>query len=157
MNRSLCDGCGACMEVCPTHALYLADGKAEVDETLCRACEACCAACPIQAIRLVTQDEPEAEPAPLPTLRREPEVVQIKTRPAPTPFRSRVLPVIGAALVWAGREMLPRLAESFLYDLGQRLPQGQSPSTRQRLSSKDKVGRGRGRGRRRRRRRGGGG
>jgi NAD-dependent dihydropyrimidine dehydrogenase PreA subunit len=118
-----CTGCGACLEVCPTGALYLVDGKATVDEARCRVCDACLAACPTVAITLA----PQAEPVRMPALRPEPEAIRIRTQPAP--LRFRVLPVAGAALVWAGREILPRLADFLLYTLDRQTTAPRLPGT----------------------------
>jgi Fe-S-cluster-containing hydrogenase component 2 len=106
-----CTGCGACLEVCPTGALYLVDGKATLDRALCRECEACLAACPSEAIILAAQGGPIAAATRLPARRPEPEVIRVRTQAAPVPFRSRALPLIGLALVWAEREILPWLAD----------------------------------------------
>lgn len=159
-----CTGCGACVEVCPTGALYLVDGKAAVDDALCRACEACLAACPREAISLTAEEEPAPLPARVPAIRPEPEVVRVTTPPtaqrsgalAPLTLRSRVLPVLGAALAWTGREIVPRLADIFL----ERLDRQATPSTRQTGGVARPMGsggrrEGRGGGRRRRERRGG--
>jgi NAD-dependent dihydropyrimidine dehydrogenase PreA subunit len=111
IDAEQCTGCAACVEVCPTGALYLVDGKATVDKALCRESEACLAVCPSGAITLAAQDEPLAEMVRVPALRPEPEAIQVRTQAAPVPFRSRVLPLIGSALIWAEREILPWLAE----------------------------------------------
>jgi NAD-dependent dihydropyrimidine dehydrogenase PreA subunit len=124
-----CDGCGACVEVCPTGAIYLVDGAATVDRGRCSACEACLAACPVGAIVVVDERQPEAEPVRVPALRPEPGVVQVKAELASRPVRSKVLPVFGAALVWAGREIVPRLADYVLYSLERRLPGQRAMST----------------------------
>jgi NAD-dependent dihydropyrimidine dehydrogenase PreA subunit len=109
-----CTGCGACLETCPAGALYLVDGKAAVDEALCRECEVCLDACPEQAIALTEQRVPRPEPARQLARRPEPDVIRVRTRPAPVPLRTRVLPVVSAALAWAGREIVPRLADTLL-------------------------------------------
>jgi len=111
-----CDGCGACVEACPTGALFLVDGKAAIEASLCRECEACIPACPTQAIAIFEQ-EPESAVQPIYTLARRPEpaVIQAESAPLPVPWRARVLPAVGAALAWAGREIVPRLADYVLY------------------------------------------
>ena len=110
-----CTGCGACLEVCPTRALFLVDGKAMLDSTLCRECEACLGACPCGAITLAVREEtgprwdriPAAQPQALTRSGRE--IVPIGPAPAPSSWTSRALPMFSAAVAWAGREILPWL------------------------------------------------
>jgi NAD-dependent dihydropyrimidine dehydrogenase PreA subunit len=117
-----CDGCGACVEVCPTGALYLVDGKANLDLSPCRECEECIPRCPTQAIICEQRPEGVAElvHAPAPSAARElahraePAVIHVESAAPPMPLRARVLPAIGAALAWAGREIVPRLADRLL-------------------------------------------
>jgi ferredoxin len=97
----------------------LLEGKAVVDGQLCRECEACVAVCPTKAIILVEQVA-VALPTSLATVQPEPEVIIIETPPSPVPLRDRVLPVAGAALSWAGRELVPRLAAYLLDGLDRR-------------------------------------
>ncbi|MDO9577348.1 MAG: FAD-dependent oxidoreductase [Candidatus Cloacimonadales bacterium] len=53
VHQDICDGCQACLTVCPKQAIFLnADGKAEVNEALCLGCGSCIASCPIEAIDL---------------------------------------------------------------------------------------------------------
>jgi ferredoxin len=111
INLERCNGCGACVEVCPEGALYLVDSKAMVDTSLCRECEACVAACPMGAIAITSPTvSPDAEGMRMPVPRPKSEVIRVKTEPAPGLQRARVLPAVGAALSWAGREIVPRLA-----------------------------------------------
>jgi NAD-dependent dihydropyrimidine dehydrogenase PreA subunit len=148
-----CTGCGACVEVCPHGAIYLVEGIATVDSPLCRDCEACVAACPTEAIRLVTPERAlAAEPVRVPVRQPEPEVIQVRTASPPVPLRAQVLPVVGATLAWAGREILPRLADLLLDGLDRREVRQDTPGTG-RGSGRAGMG---GRGRHRRRRRGGG-
>lgn len=46
---SLCTGCGACLNLCPHHAISMRDGKAHQDHALCQHCGACTTLCPTQA------------------------------------------------------------------------------------------------------------
>lgn len=47
-----CDGCGACVEVCPVEAITLDGDNAVVDESECTECEACVDECPNEAISM---------------------------------------------------------------------------------------------------------
>lgn len=133
-----CTGCGACVEVCPEGAIYLVDGRATVDGALCRACEVCVAACPADAIANASQTSmPSEVPARVPVVRPEPEVIRVRAYPAPVPFRSKVLPVIGAALAWAGREIVPRLAIYALDSFDRRTGGSQVTTTSGRMPGRD--------------------
>jgi NAD-dependent dihydropyrimidine dehydrogenase PreA subunit len=48
-----CDGCGTCVEACPTEAISIGDdGKAKVNEDECAECESCVDECPNNAISM---------------------------------------------------------------------------------------------------------
>jgi NAD-dependent dihydropyrimidine dehydrogenase PreA subunit len=116
VDSERCVGCGACVEVCPTGAIHLVEGEsgsyAEIDQRECQECEACVRACPEEAIMS------EVEPA------IERELVRIEAKPVPArpqpravrPVRPvpKALTLLGAALAFAGREIVPRLAASLL-------------------------------------------
>jgi NAD-dependent dihydropyrimidine dehydrogenase PreA subunit len=155
INSSRCDGCGECVEACPAGAIYLVGGKAAVEPLLCRDCSACISACPTEALSIALPSESGVEPPPVPALRPEPQVIQVKTHPAHAPLRSGLLPVVGGALAWAGRELLPRLADYFLQDFDRRLERRQTSAAQQVTPFSRSPDSGRGTGRRRRRRRGG--
>ncbi len=63
-----CDGCGDCAEACPTKAIDIVDGKAQILSTHCVACALCLDVCPLGAVefeecdgsRLIV-DDPEAQ------------------------------------------------------------------------------------------------
>jgi ferredoxin len=113
-----CTGCGACVEACPTGAIRLMEGEtgshAEISEERCQGCEACVEACPEEAIMS------EVEPA------IQGELVEVKAAPVPVPSvpqprgmrAARPVPVamtwLGAALAFAGREIVPRVVASML-------------------------------------------
>jgi heterodisulfide reductase subunit A len=46
----LCNGCQACVPVCPVNAITMVEGKAKIDPFQCIGCGACIPACPQEAI-----------------------------------------------------------------------------------------------------------
>ena len=152
IHAERCNGCGACLEVCPNGALYLIEGKAMVDGALCQECEACVAVCPTEAIIIVDQVTAPV-PARAPMIRPEPQVVLVESQPAPVPLRVKVLPVVGAVLSWAGRELVPRLAYYLLDGLDSRVTR--KPTTSVTRGGSSSTGRGGGGRQQRYRHRGG--
>jgi NAD-dependent dihydropyrimidine dehydrogenase PreA subunit len=149
IDLARCNGCGACVDVCPEGALYLIDDKAVVEERLCRECEACVAACPEEAIAFTTQ---KVAPAGVAVLQARPVSPSPSLEAAVVPLRAKVLPVVGAALTWAGREIVPRLADHLLYSLDQWVIGQRSTAGPGRTPSLRAQNHRRGGGRRRRRR-----
>lgn len=138
-----CTGCGSCATVCPTGAISVRDGKARVDEGLCTHCEACAGACPQQALAVRVSLAPiAADPGKLRPRNgaqdRVPATARAaENRPAPPgrraslqpspggprppappqqPGTPKLIPALGAALGFAVRELVPRLAP-YLLDL----------------------------------------
>ena len=109
IDSEQCVGCGACVEACPTGAMQLLDGVATVDQAKCRQCEVCVSACPRHAISVVTEQALVAQPLDIVPVPVEPPVVRPSVRPV-----TRVLPWVGAALAFVGREVVPRVAVSLL-------------------------------------------
>ena len=115
-----CSGCGACEDVCPVEAVRVSDeGVARIDQDRCNECEACVEACPNEAILVVI--EPVEEKA-----------ISLHEQPAPEvtlaePHRTKVGPVVGAALAFLGREVAPRLVTYLADALDRRL--SQQPNT----------------------------
>jgi len=52
VNEELCNGCGACAEICPAEAVQIVDGKARVDADSCIECGVCEMDCPEDAISM---------------------------------------------------------------------------------------------------------
>jgi len=52
VDKDRCEGAGDCIDVCPTEAITMQDGKAVVDEDLCGDCGVCEDACPHEAIQM---------------------------------------------------------------------------------------------------------
>lgn len=48
-----CQGCGACLLTCPTHAIRPRGGRLHVVPDLCDGCGECVEVCPVDAIDLV--------------------------------------------------------------------------------------------------------
>ncbi len=56
IDKELCIGCTHCMKVCPTQALRVIEGKAELLANRCVDCGECFRACPVSAIRIEEDD-----------------------------------------------------------------------------------------------------
>ena len=155
INAIDCNGCGECMDVCPTGALILQNNHAFIDQEFCQGCEICLDACPRGAILMGEHHPVASEVIRIPAVpEREPSLL---TDPAePIPLRELVIPAIGSVLVWTGRELVPRLADFALGVLDRRIqtansvPNNQFPMRSRRDFSTSTRGRRRGRRRQRR-------
>jgi len=53
LDSDICMDCGACVSLCPTGALSIAeDYSVKLDEDKCILCEVCVPACPVRAIKV---------------------------------------------------------------------------------------------------------
>lgn len=123
VDQALCTGCEVCVDECPVGAITLANGKAVVDPALCDGCRSfdgalqsgrdklCVEICPNGALTWVVEPVSEgAREMSLPVV-VEPTVEVIPAEPREVVLRRRaVLPAVGSALTWVGREVVPRLA-----------------------------------------------
>ncbi len=55
LQREKCQGCVACVKVCPTEAIRVRNGKAEIIGDRCVDCGACAACCPYHAFTVITE------------------------------------------------------------------------------------------------------
>ena len=62
---TLCISCGACIDTCPSEALFMGDAKAEVIPDKCIECGECVEVCPTNAITLPEGAKKAAEPEPV--------------------------------------------------------------------------------------------
>lgn len=56
IDKELCIGCANCMRVCPTEAIRVRDGKADLEANRCIDCGECFRHCPVNAI-IIEQDD----------------------------------------------------------------------------------------------------
>lgn len=145
VNAEQCNGCGACVEACPSGAIRMHAGLAVIDQAACAQCQACVDACPQGAITSTETSIAAATPVSIQPA-REAEI--IAAEPAP----STVKPWLAAALAFAGQEILPRLADALIAALDRRLAQTQPANSQSRQPSRNAelVSRQDGRGYRRR-------
>ncbi|NLN92390.1 MAG: 4Fe-4S binding protein [Candidatus Hydrogenedens sp.] len=52
VNVDTCDGCGDCVDTCPTEAIVIENEKAVVDNDICIDCAACIDACPTDSLTM---------------------------------------------------------------------------------------------------------
>jgi len=102
-----CSGCGICADVCPSGGIALQDGKASIIQGMCNQCEACATACPQGAILSVSETALVPESSHTQALDRN-------RASAAGSMATRVAPAIGAALLFIGREVVPRLTDYVL-------------------------------------------
>jgi NAD-dependent dihydropyrimidine dehydrogenase PreA subunit len=120
VSADLCNGCGECVSVCPNGALTLQNQRVFIDQELCQACEVCVDSCPQGAILTgepaLTRSEVVKISSAVPV-----EIVAEPAEPRHSTLRDVALPAIGSALLWTGREIVPRLADLAIDYLDQRI------------------------------------
>jgi len=157
INPDICNGCGDCVRECPNNAIFLQNNHAFIDQERCQECEICLDFCPRGAILTGEPALIRNEVIRIPSVAPVETHVEQQLQPRHTPLRDSILPALGAALLWTGRELVPRVADLALGYLDRRIQSTPStpaqkvmrPSSRQ----VSRPARGGGSGRRRRRRR----
>ena len=165
VTQTLCEGCGVCVEACPTGAITLINGKARANSDLCDGCgsfdqiydRACIDVCSNKALIWMTDPMPERPTETTSLVIVDP---QVKAIPAPTraslPWRRAALPAVGSALTWVGREIVPRLAPLALDFLDRALDRRVSRWSRDKAVTPAPTGKRQGKGKRQRYRHRGG-
>jgi len=122
VSNELCTGCGSCVDACSAGAIHLVDHQAEIDETLCTSCEACLNACPNGAIIAITAPVYTApimvHPVAVPGLALGQQSAALPETKIPV---RGLKPLSGAALVFLGSEVAPRLVDVVVDTLERRL------------------------------------
>jgi len=112
IDETRCTGCGLCMDVCPTGAIRLVNGIARISQSLCQECEICLSTCPTSAILSMTEPADGDKPVPIGPPTRAlvpPRSVPLQQTTPIRRFSAGVLPYLGNALDFVGREVIPRL------------------------------------------------
>jgi len=58
INQELCNGCGACLNMCPQDAIYFENDATFIDENKCVSCLACVKVCPTGALEIDFRKKP---------------------------------------------------------------------------------------------------
>jgi NAD-dependent dihydropyrimidine dehydrogenase PreA subunit len=128
IDDTVCNGCGDCVDVCPTGALVFQNDCAFIHQDLCEGCEICIDACPQGAILTVEAFPVKCEP--IEVLATVPDrSTSLTNRSDSISIREVIFPAISSALLWTGRELVPRLADVALGYLDQRIQSSQSAPT----------------------------
>jgi Pyruvate/2-oxoacid:ferredoxin oxidoreductase delta subunit len=165
VTQTLCEGCGICVEGCPTGAITLVDDKARVDLDLCDGCgsldethdKVCIDLCPNNALSWVADSMPERPTEASSLVIVDPRVKVIPApKRAPMPWYRAAFPAVGGALMWVGREIVPRLAPLALDVLDSALDRRVSRWSRDEAVTPEPRSERKGKGKRKRRRHRGG-
>jgi ferredoxin len=117
VDADRCQGCGACLDVCPEGAISLAGTLAVIDPQSCTGCQVCVSECSQAAIYMVI-DTVARETADLSQLQRSPMQGEITTTGPPQRpgLLARVLrsPTVAGIAAFVGREIVPRAVDALL-------------------------------------------
>lgn len=120
VNTEMCNGCGECVSVCPNGAMILQNNRAFIDQELCKGCEICVDSC-LQGAILTDERAPTgSEVIKIPSAAPK-EIAAVPEQYHHTSLQNAILPTIGSALMWTGRELIPRLADLALRYMDRRI------------------------------------
>ena len=127
IDRTLCTGCGTCLDACPSGAISLDEGEcvSTIDPALCNECLECLDVCPNEAIQRAAS--PDLAPAWGGEV-VEGEVIASEVIPVSEvrlPVRTRqpgqLAALAGTALTFVGSWLLPRAANMLMDAMERRL------------------------------------
>jgi Fe-S-cluster-containing hydrogenase component 2 len=149
VDSKVCNGCGTCIQFCPTNAIGLQNNLAFIDQDLCTGCAACMDACPQGAVLIGEIVPVEQDSTDLVATNA------IPTSAVADPSRSITWrEAVVSMLLWTSREIAPRLANLAVDFLEQRMSSMVTNQYHQNVSMAGQTPRARnGTGRQRRQRR----
>lgn len=108
IDRQKCDGCGICVDICPTGAITVQDNIAAIEYDLCEDCQVCVDECPQGAILLqeqisLTKEQPITR---IPASKVEVIPPESENGRKAASMNKSLIAAFGSAIV----EVLPRLA-----------------------------------------------
>lgn len=119
IDRDRCIGCGDCVAMCPSGAIYLVEGKACIDHELCTECGVCVSPCRNGAVRTMPTPVERLVPSLRPTS-AHPEVVPSSPLTSTASWKTAIIPAMSVTLQFLGRRVVPHIVDALLQHLDAR-------------------------------------
>ena len=113
VDRELCTGCGACMDVCPSGAILMNEGKAFINQAECTCCQVCAEACRTGALQLARTVSPATVEKPVAIKVFHPQAA-MESSPQQSNWGVTILSLVG-------QHLLPRMVDVLAAFLERRL------------------------------------